>query len=113
MKKKTQAQTDTRAEHATAHRPSPWVVHHFPPGEIFIRDAQYGHNIATVAVLGVAMAEANARLIAAAPDMLVALRKLIPMAATQGTGMPQMERKAILAMARTAVAKAESRSPAR
>jgi hypothetical protein len=109
MKKRTQAQTDTRAEHATAQ----WVVHHFPPGEIFIRDAQYGHNIATVAVLGVAMAEANARLIAAAPDMLVALRKLIPMAATQGTEMPQMERKAILAMARTAVAKAESRSLAR
>ena len=104
MKKRTQAQTDTLAEHATAHRPSPWVVHHFPPSEILIRDAQCGHNIATVAVLGVAMAEANARLIAAAPDMLVALHAILD---DLEAGLN------ISLIAKTAIAKAEGRSPAR
>ena len=100
MKKRTQAQTDTLAEHATAQ----WVVHHFPPGQILIRDAQYGHNIATVAVLGVAMAEANARLIAAAPDMLVALHAILD---DLEAGLN------ISLIAKTAIAKAEGRSPAR
>ncbi len=104
---------------ATGHTPGPWEASTHPAN-----DPEYCHvwakgrssDIALVvradneSMIGVGSAEANARLMAAAPDMLAALRALTHQAAKeidQSSTHDGLNNCDLLAQARAAIAKAE------
>lgn len=86
---------------SASHTPGPWALD---------RSRIYGENmlVASVAYFrDTSLEEANARLIAAAPDMLEALRLL---ADNIEAAFPGLKRMGPLVQARAAIAKAEGRS---
>jgi hypothetical protein len=99
------------------HSPGPWEVklnydnmlHEELPGRHTVKDAD-GWNVARIWEL--TNSEANARLIAAAPDMLKALKSLFENCEMVhkywGDGGNAKEANEAIAAARTAIAKAEA-----
>jgi hypothetical protein len=105
----------------TKHTPGPWRVSEgMTPDTLLVRDDE--HGIAQVwaaykpdGPLEVGTKEANARLIAAAPELLEALRYLLntdnvaTVHAKWGEGCNREEVDAMLKQARAAIAKAEGK----
>lgn len=102
---------------STSHTPGPWYFKHAcgSVAEVVPHDMSWKASID-----GVVMAEPNARLIAAAPELLEALRNLLDYAnkysdtmAAIGRGATQLGELAdsvsVSGMARAAIAKAEGR----
>ena len=94
------------------HTPGPWVTDDTLPGNVYSSDAT-GSIIATVtgfewARRGKTVEKANARLIAAAPDMLEALKAINVCLSPGNRTFDEMIRDCGLAcdVARTAIAKA-------
>lgn len=85
----------------SAHTPGPWSADHDN-----VRTPADGGMVAKVAGDTDAQAYANARLIAAAPDLLAALRDLV-----SAEGLPEgyANRAMLIDAARAALAKAEGR----
>lgn len=82
----------------TAHTPGPWAVE---DARRVLGSTDYGRS-----VMRDAEVEANARLIAAAPDMLAALRRLLDCPALRLEGH-EYEDELAIDLARHAIAKAE------
>lgn len=74
----------------TQHTPGPWMAKRAPDGPIDIFDSR-GRDVVTLYGGGVESEskEANARLIAAAPDMLVALKRLVEWNGKRGFASPE------------------------
>jgi hypothetical protein len=79
--------------------PGPWHVESNKWDDIGVDDAR-GNFICTMHALDVATNTANARLIAAAPDMLAALRRVV---------RDDFESEDVLEICRAAIAKAEGK----
>lgn len=100
------------ADTVAQHTPGPWAVR--PNGAnsspFGIEDAEQNHIASAIFEMtnGIEGARANARLIAAAPDMLAALKRLWELGQEP---YPEVERETAdaLADARNAIAKAEGR----
>jgi hypothetical protein len=84
----------------TKHSPAPWRAQHDFAGGFQVVDAN-GHDMIHRGRTTALMREENARLIAAAPDMLAALKELAFRAARHGMNADE---------ANVAIAKAEGRS---
>lgn len=98
---------------STQHTPGPWVYHvvgHFLDYEI---RGPKSEDIASVNPSDGAddpefyPAEANARLIAAAPDLLNAVKAALPILLTAEEGLPRLRER--IQVCRDAIAKAEGR----
>ena len=93
----------------TTHTPAPWqVISDVPMAEIGYRAilAQDGETICNPSPMG----GANARLIAAAPNLLAALRDLLRVDCMAEAGMYRADRSEVQDRARAAIAKAEGRA---
>jgi hypothetical protein len=92
------------------HTPGPWKIAFFEyePNEVFV---QWPHGYAAVHGSR-AGREANARLIAVAPDLLAALNDLLPYtddlcdAGPEGYGWQSLELEEVIGKARAAISKA-------
>lgn len=103
------------------HTPGPWIANRRDPQEWQI-DAPNGdpnllharwHGMAVVygcddlGRAGEQVAEANARLIAAAPDLLAALERMTELAEGPTGGVSQQQKRDVIANARAVLAKAK------
>ena len=95
------------------HTPAPWVASEAceVSGWISIKahDERYDHStpLASVYFRGDAVNEANARLIAAAPELLAALQNVMPHI---GAGYSGINRESVLKPVKEAIAKARGES---
>lgn len=92
------------------HTPGPWRWNHFPDNESYLEDSHSASVIeGSIVTADNEEREANARLIAAAPDLLEAARYVIEDAVSD---MPATARvtKISLDALRAAIAKAEGRA---
>ena len=87
------------------HTPGPWVVIPMPDGSIDICKSNAGYHIAQMLYTGYpADVQANARLIASAPDLLAALEAIVKMISPY-SGQGRMDTE--ISAARAAIAKAK------
>ena len=97
-----------------AHTPGPWRYEAAEPAGVNLKRAHWRVGQADAPARGVALAfgddEANARLIAAAPDMLEALKDIIEQAERSIRPLPPDLADSIRVFGKQAVAKAEGRS---
>lgn len=72
----------------STHTPGPWLVDRQEPGELWIAGAGRTHPVCMVTGAGFVTErdEADARLIAAAPDMLAALALALPIIGDRAAG---------------------------
>jgi len=85
----------------TKHTPGPWVV-----DEQVIRPQYSGFHIASVAESVIGAKEANARLLAASPELLKATR-LACLVMAKGNGLSYKDRQEAHEVCMAAIAKAE------
>lgn len=108
---------------STVHTSGPWVAHQRPTAPL-----EYGHHVTTEYGLTICSVTyqlparvsgqvveveriANARLIAAAPELLVALKRLTDLAIGPAGGVTQADKRAAIEMALAAIAKAVGEQP--
>ena len=107
--------TEVPATPRPAHTPGPWTIHESAFSSSLVKELHIGTSTRTAAcvyddcaagILARSEVEANARLIAAAPELLEALEAVLPdlehYVATHGPGPDKR-----LAIARAAIAKAK------
>ncbi len=93
------------------HTPGPWHVGKAGMDRLIYADSEHAWDLAIVRNGGNdGETITNANLIAASPDLLVALREMTELAAGPVGGVTVAMKRAILAKARDAIAKAESKS---
>lgn len=92
----------------SAHTPGPWVVaHELRPTDEMVADLENGTYVVVEGRTGLGNFMADARLIAAAPDLLAALQAIVDQ--EQHDGQPETHMHDMADIARAAIAKAEGR----
>lgn len=95
----------------TQHTPGPWHCHHWPAAAPELNTARESAFVVKARrISSLAESDADARLIAAAPDLLPALREaadLIAWQADHSTGEHKARLRGAMVRARAAIAKAE------
>lgn len=83
----------------TKHTPGPWLVEFFEDSARIRQEKGYEHTITVVSTWGDSQRETDARLIAAAPELLIALDdafdwicELLPAYSTGGTRLDNLRR---------------------
>ena len=105
-----EASKASQAKAKIRHTPGPWVARRLEEEGFCYEDVmdEYGYYIATCheGVRGERNADANARLIAEAPDLLAALQRIVAVLDKQVASPHLAERASPLAQAKAAIAKA-------